>query len=149
MPSHIHKGLGFHPGIPCCKKMVTLNGALNRESDAPRVPPPSPPTVEAYTRNFTISAASSRPKTVAHCNYDASTRKSPTPPETPPRHHQQAPNSPRSHHQDSAGPTLPPKRSTTILPKRSLPARSSRPRPSHNRSRPATACQERPPPAAA
>jgi hypothetical protein len=21
--SHVHKGLGFHPGIPCCKNMVT------------------------------------------------------------------------------------------------------------------------------
>jgi hypothetical protein len=53
--SHVHKGMGFHPGISCCKNMVTLNGALNRESDAPRAPPPLPPTVEAYARNFTIA----------------------------------------------------------------------------------------------
>jgi hypothetical protein len=102
--SHVHKGLGFHPGISCCKNMVTLNGALNRKSDAPRAPPPLPPTVEAYARNFTIPvirsrlktveayarnftipAARSRLKTVARCNHDASTRKSPASPETPPR----------------------------------------------------------------
>jgi hypothetical protein len=138
--SHVRKGLGFHPGISCCKNMVTLNGALNKESNAPRAPPPLPPTVEAYSRNFTIPAARSRLKTVeayarnftiptahsrlktvARCNHDASTRKSPTSPETPPRHHQQAPKSPRPHHQGGAGPASPSKRSTNILPKSCCP----------------------------
>jgi hypothetical protein len=100
--------------------MVTLNGALNRET-RPRASSPLPPTLEAYARNFTIPTARSRPKTVARCNHNASTRKSLAPPETPPRHHQQAPNSARPHHQGGAGSTLLSKRSTAILPKCSLP----------------------------
>jgi hypothetical protein len=77
--------------------------------------------------------------TVARFNHDASTRKSPAQPATPPRHHQQAPNSPRPHHQGGAGPASPPKRSTTILPKSSLLARSSRPRPATATPQPAAA----------
>jgi hypothetical protein len=99
----------------------------NRESDAPRAPPPLSLTVEAYARNITIPAARSRPMIGAHYNHDTSNRKSPTQPGTLPRHHQQELDNPLPHHQGGVRPTSPSKRSTTILPKRPLPTRSSRP----------------------
>jgi hypothetical protein len=119
----------FSPWNPVLQEHGNLQWFPQQGERRPRAPSPLPPTVEAYARNFTISAAHSRPKTVAHCNHNASTRKSLAPPETPPRHHQQAPNSPRPHHQGGAGSASPSKRSTTILPKSSLPAHSSRPWP--------------------
>jgi hypothetical protein len=128
---------GFSPWIPVLQEMVTVKGALNRESDASRVPPPLPSIVESYARNITIPAACSRPKTGDRCNHDNTskhlTAPDPTTKVAPDQHHRRrgAPPSCRSPVSRTLQPT------------------AARPQPSHSRPRPATTSQYRPQPAVA
>jgi hypothetical protein len=89
---HVHRGTGFHPGNPCHKDMLILNGALSRESDTPMALSPLPPIVETFARNTTPAAHSPRPATLL--SHDTSAGRSPAQLEAPPQHHQQAPADP-------------------------------------------------------
>jgi hypothetical protein len=119
--SHVHRGLGFHRGIPMLQRLDNPQRCPQRRKRQWRL----------SLGTTTPATHSTKDKSLHLRSHDTSIKRNPTQPEAPPRHHQQAPVSPRPLHQDGIRPASSSrkKRSTTVLPQCLLPTCRAPPAP--------------------